>query len=45
MREQSTSQNIGVGARAMVSALFERIAGNDSPSLVLPARLVSRDTA
>ena len=44
-RLTTISQNIGVGARAMVSALFERIAGNDSPSLVLPARLVSRDTA
>ena len=38
-------QNIGVGAGEMVRALFQRIAGSDGPSVVLPAQLVRRDTA
>lgn len=44
-RLTTISQNIAGGARAMVSALFERIAGADAPSLEMVPQLVRRDTA
>jgi DNA-binding LacI/PurR family transcriptional regulator len=39
------SQNIAEGARAMVSALFTRLGGDDAPSVEMPPVLVQRDTA
>lgn len=44
-RLTTISQNIAEGARAMVEALFERIAGNDSASVEMVPLLVRRDTA
>jgi len=44
-RLTTVSQSIAVGARAMVQALFERIAGNDSASLEMEPKLIRRDTA
>jgi DNA-binding LacI/PurR family transcriptional regulator len=44
-RLTTISQNIATGARAMVTALFERIAGNDAPSVEMEPQLVRRDTA
>jgi len=44
-RLTTISQNIAIGARAMVTALFERIAGNDAPSVEMEPQLVRRDTA
>jgi DNA-binding LacI/PurR family transcriptional regulator len=39
------SQSIDTGAKAMIAALFERIAGVDTPSLEMQPILVRRDTA
>lgn len=44
-RLTTISQNIAEGARAMVSALFARIAGEDAPSVEMAPLLVRRDTA
>jgi DNA-binding LacI/PurR family transcriptional regulator len=44
-RLTTISQNIAEGARAMVKALFERIAGEDAPSLEMEPVLIRRDTA
>lgn len=44
-RLTTISQSIGAGARAMVAALFERIAGQDTQSLEMQPMLVKRDTA
>jgi DNA-binding LacI/PurR family transcriptional regulator len=44
-RLTTISQNIAVGARAMVSTLFDRIAGHDAPSIEMVPQLVRRDTA
>ena len=44
-RLTTISQNIAVGARAMVTALFDRLAGNDAASMEMPPMLVVRDTA
>jgi DNA-binding LacI/PurR family transcriptional regulator len=44
-RLTTVSQNIPEGARAMVATLFERIAGNDAPSVEMTPVLVRRDTA
>jgi DNA-binding LacI/PurR family transcriptional regulator len=44
-RLTTISQNIAGGARAMVQALFERIAGDDAPSVEMAPVLVRRDTA
>ncbi len=44
-RLTTISQSIGAGAKAMVAALFERINGNDSPSIEMQPVLVRRDTA
>lgn len=44
-RLTTISQNIAEGARAMVAALFERIAGHDSDSVEMTPTLVRRDTA
>lgn len=38
-------QDLVAGARAMVDALFIRLAGEDAPSVEMPAVLVERDTA
>lgn len=44
-RLTTISQNIAEGARAMVQALFARIAGEAGPSLEMPPVLIRRDTA
>ena len=44
-RLTTVSQNIPEGARTMVATLFERIAGNDAPSVEMAPVLVRRDTA
>lgn len=44
-RLTTISQNIAEGARAMVSALFARIGGEDAPSLEMEPVLIRRDTA
>jgi DNA-binding LacI/PurR family transcriptional regulator len=44
-RLTTVRQDIARGARAMVDALFARIAGEDAPSLVMPPELVVRDSA
>ena len=44
-RLTTISQSVASGARAMVSALFERIAGHDAPSVEMAPVLVRRDTA
>lgn len=44
-RLTTISQSIATGARAMVTALFERIGGADSPSVEMEPILVARDTA
>ena len=44
-RLTTISQSVAIGARAMVSALFERIAGHDAASLEMAPVLVRRDTA
>ena len=44
-RLTTISQSVAIGARAMVSALFERIAGNDTQSVEMAPVLVRRDTA
>lgn len=44
-RLTTISQNIAEGARAMVSALFARIGGEDSESVVMAPTLIKRDTA
>ncbi|MEN9717557.1 MAG: hypothetical protein RIQ99_435 [Pseudomonadota bacterium] len=44
-RLTTISQNIADGARAMVSALFARLGGDDAPSVEMPPVLVQRDTA
>ncbi len=44
-RLTTISQNIVEGARAMVSALFARIGGEDAPPVEMDPVLVSRDTA
>ncbi len=44
-RLTTISQNIPGGARAMVTALFERIGGADTPSIEMAAQLIRRDTA
>jgi DNA-binding LacI/PurR family transcriptional regulator len=36
-------QDLERGARTMVERLFERLAGDDSPSVTLPAELVVRE--
>ena len=38
-------QDIHAGARAMIAALFERIAGRDAPSIEMPPVLIERDSA
>jgi DNA-binding LacI/PurR family transcriptional regulator len=44
-RLTTISQNIAEGAKAMVATLFQRIAGNDTPSVAMEPVLVKRDTA
>lgn len=44
-RLTTISQNIAEGARAMVAALFARIAGEETPPLVMDPVLIQRDTA
>ena len=44
-RLTTISQSVGAGAKAMVAALFERIAGNDTASLEMQPVLIKRDTA
>lgn len=44
-RLTTISQNIAEGARAMVDALFDRIAGNDAPAHVMTPVLIKRDSA
>ncbi len=44
-RLTTISQNIAEGARAMVSALFARIGGEDAPPVEMDPVLVRRDTA
>lgn len=44
-RLTTVKQDLQRGARAMVDALFARIAGADSPSLVMAPELVVRDSA
>ena len=44
-RLTTISQNIATGARAMVAALYERIAGRDAPSVEMDPLLIRRDTA
>ncbi|MFM5917797.1 MAG: LacI family DNA-binding transcriptional regulator [Novosphingobium sp.] len=44
-RLTTISQSIALGARAMVQALFERIAGNAGQSLEMEPKLIRRDTA
>lgn len=44
-RLTTISQSIAEGARAMVAALFARIAGEDAPSVEMEPVLVPRDTA
>lgn len=44
-RLTTISQNIAEGARAMVSALFARIGGEDAPSVEMAPALIRRDTA
>jgi DNA-binding LacI/PurR family transcriptional regulator len=44
-RLTTISQNIAGGARAMVSALFARIGGDDAASVEMVPQLVRRDTA
>jgi DNA-binding LacI/PurR family transcriptional regulator len=44
-RLTTISQSIATGAKAMVSALFERIGGSEAPSLEMQPILVVRDTA
>ena len=44
-RLTTISQSIPAGARAMVSALFERISGNDAASVEMEPKLIRRDTA
>ena len=41
-RLTTISQHIAAGARAMVSALFERIAGRDAPSVEMTPELIRR---
>ena len=44
-RLTTISQNITKGARAMVNALYQRIAGEDAPSVEMAPQLIRRDTA
>ncbi|MBE2992852.1 substrate-binding domain-containing protein [Sphingomonas sp. CFBP 13603] len=44
-RLTTVRQDIATGARAMVTALFARIAGEDAPSVEMQPVLVARDTA
>ncbi|MDP1027895.1 LacI family DNA-binding transcriptional regulator [Sphingomonas sp. KR1UV-12] len=44
-RITTVRQDIAAGARAMVSALFERIGGIDAPSVVMQPVLIERDSA
>ncbi|HEX4846509.1 MAG TPA: LacI family DNA-binding transcriptional regulator [Novosphingobium sp.] len=44
-RLTTISQNVPAGAKAMVKALFDRIAGIDAASLEMAPELVRRDTA
>ena len=44
-RLTTISQNIAEGARAMVTALFERIGGTAAPSVEMVPTLIRRDTA
>lgn len=44
-RLTTISQSIAIGARAMVAALFDRIAGNDAESVEMTPVLIDRDTA
>lgn len=44
-RLTTISQNIATGARAMVNALYQRIAGEDAPSVEMAPQLIRRDTA
>ncbi len=44
-RLTTISQNIAEGAQAMVSLLFDRIAGNDTASVEMVPQLIQRDTA
>ena len=44
-RLTTISQNVAEGAKEMVRLLFERIAGNDTPSVEMAPQLVRRDTA
>ena len=44
-RLTTISQNIAKGARAMVNALYQRIAGEDAPSVEMAPQLIRRDTA
>jgi DNA-binding LacI/PurR family transcriptional regulator len=43
-RLTTISQNIATGAREMVGALYERIAGRDAPSVEMEPVLIRRDT-
>lgn len=44
-RLTTISQNIAKGAREMVNALYQRIAGEDAPSVEMAPQLIRRDTA
>ncbi|WP_296679626.1 LacI family DNA-binding transcriptional regulator [Novosphingobium sp.] len=44
-RLTTVSQHVAKGARAMVDALFARIAGNDAPSVIMQPETIRRDTA
>jgi DNA-binding LacI/PurR family transcriptional regulator len=44
-RLTSVKQDLVTGARAMVDALFARIAGQDAPSVEMTPVLMERDTA
>jgi DNA-binding LacI/PurR family transcriptional regulator len=43
-RLTTISQDIAGGAAAMVDALFRRIGGDDTPSVIMPPKLVGRDS-
>ena len=44
-RLTTISQNIATGARTMVNALYERIAGRETDSVQMDPQLIRRDTA
>ena len=44
-RLTTVRQNLQIGAAAMIHALFARLAGDDAPSVAMPANLILRDSA